>query len=121
MSATGAKGGSVAGTEQAVFSVNGRHGRIWFRLGFCEGYMTLPETVIPFRAFKKAVIHVDQGVIECRVIWHPPRGMRRSASAMRLHRWETWMAVEMDAVLEAVRTCEILSDPLPPGFRRRFD
>jgi hypothetical protein len=111
----------MAATEQAVFSVNGRHGRIWFRLGFCEGYMTLPETVIPFRAFRKAAIHVDHGIIECRVIWHPPRGMRPVESAMRLHPWETWMAVEMEAVVEAVRACEGLSKPLPAGFRRRFD
>lgn len=110
----------MAGTEQAVFSVNQRCRKIWFRLGFCEGYMTLPSTVIPFRSFRKASVHVDHGIIECRVTWHPPSGLRRSECALLLHPLENWMAVELDAVLEAVRACERMSKPLPPGFHRNF-
>jgi len=107
-------------TQQSVFSVNTRHGKIWLRLGFCEGYMTLPRIVIPFRSFTKQVIHVDLGMIECRRRWYPPPGLERTHSAMVLHPWQSWMDVEVDAVLDAVRACRSLSRPLPPGFLRYF-
>lgn len=83
--------------------------------------MTLPDLVIPLKAFRRTRIHTDFGEIECRVVWVAPRGMQRMQHELVLHPWQQWMSLDLETLLQAVLVCEETAIELPMnGFKRRF-
>lgn len=115
------KGHTLEATEGAVFSVASRHGPTTFCLGFCEAFITLPELVIPIKAFRRTRVHVTFGEIECRAVWNAPCGMERLRHELSLHPWQQWMSLNLEVVLQAVFVCEEAAIELPTdGFKRRF-
>jgi hypothetical protein len=104
-----------------VFSVNTRAGTLCFRVGFCERYLTLPDSFVPLEPFCKAEVHVPFGVIDCRAPWQPPVPMPRGKFGFARHPWQGWMAIDLEGVVAAVATCREVFVVLPGGgFRRDF-
>lgn len=83
--------------------------------------MTLPDVVIPLKAFRRTRVHTDCGEIECRAVWVAPRGMQRLRHELSLHPWQKWMSLDLETVIQAVFLCEETEIELPVnGFKRRF-